>query len=268
MDHSSLLWIDARLNKSSSSEFSQLDYTGRSHYSEDVTGAESVVRQLAPNVIVFDFDYADINGLKSVQRVRNHFSDIPLLMLAEQHYEKLSVWALRCRVWDYLIKPFSMEELQQRLRNLVEQDVSRQGGDQWHRLLPVNRIPVEAAIEGVSRDCSATRKAVSYMESNLHEKITADAVSKHCGLNRYQLSRAFRAEFSTTFQEFLLDLRMERAVNMLCSTRASITEIAMNVGFNDLSHFTRKFHERYGKSPGVYRKEKRERVCRNKAKPA
>lgn len=252
-----LLWVDARLNRAAESYYGKLQAPGKWHLCDNVSQAISMVDRLAPDMVVFDFDYADITGLKSLRKVREKFPLIPLLMLAEQHYESLAIWALRSRVWDYLVKPFNTSVLMQRIDMLVHQGDADNRDPMWLQLLPLNRIPQQASIIGKSRYSHGTSTAISYMEDHLHEKISADEVSRQCGLTRYELSRAFRSELSVTFRDFLLKLRMLRASRMLICTDASITDIALSVGFNDLSNFTRKFHQFHACSPGAYRRDKK-----------
>lgn len=257
MKNMTFLWVDARLNKSVASCFGNLQAPGKWRLCDNVSRAVSMVDRVNPGLVVFDFDYADITGLKSLRKIREDFPLIPLLMLAEQHYESLAIWALRSRVWDYLVKPFNTGVLARRIDMLVDEKSTDQNDLRWLRLLPSNRIPQQASIIGNSRYNHGTSTAVSYMEDHLHEKISADEVSRQCGLTRYELSRAFRSELSMTFRDFLLKLRMSRAARMLICTDASITDIALSVGFNDLSNFTRKFHQFYACSPGAYRRNKK-----------
>lgn len=259
MKDGTLLWIDARLNKAGISLLDEIDYQGRVFRVDGVTGVKDAVENRRPDIVLFDYDYADILGLRALQSVRYAFPDIPVLMLAEQHYENLSIWALRCRVWDYLIKPVDHSVLLERIELLRSNKHSLAGVTDWQHLSPPNRIPLEASIIGTSRNSSATRRAVSYIEAHLHEKISATDVSQQCGLSRYELSRVFKSELNMTFQAFLIDMRMSRAERMLSCTSASVTDIAIAVGFNDLSHFARKFSQVYGSSPAAYR-----RQCKNR----
>jgi AraC-like DNA-binding protein len=178
-------------------------------------------------------------------------------MLAEHHYESLAVWALRSRVWDYLVKPFKVDEFKKHFDFLIREKRQKDNKMMWLKLLPSNRIPNQASIIGKNKFNHGTCTAISYMEAHLHEKISAEDVSKQCGLTRYELSRAFKSEFSLTFRDFLLKLRMSRAAQMLVYTDASVTDISLSVGFGDVSNFGRKFHQVYGCSPGVYRRNKK-----------
>ncbi len=254
MNDVTYLWVDARLSKAKESYYVELNSSGRWGLCNNVDQAVSLIEKMRPDVVVYDFDYADIIGLKSLRRVRENFPFMPVVMLAEQHYESLAIWALRCRVWDYLLKPFDRNAFVQQLEMLVKDKNSEQEALNWMKLLPSNRIPNQALIIGNSKNDRGVCAAISYMEANLHRKLSAEEVSQQCGLTRYELSRAFKARFSLTFRDFLLKLRMSQAARMLNYTEASVTDISLSVGFNDVSNFTRRFHQFYSSSPSEYRR--------------
>jgi AraC-like DNA-binding protein len=66
--------------------------------------------------------------------------------------------------------------------------------------------------------------------------------------------RVFRAAVGTTPHQYLLGARLRRAAALLLDTSHSVTRIAYDVGFEDLSNFVRTFHREVGCSPSVFRK--------------
>lgn len=253
MKEATLLWVDARLNKTEGSGLDRIDLQGNFYLSENVSMACTMVSDVNPDVIIFDFDYADITGLRALKTIREKYPHIPLLMLAEQHYEGLSIWALRCRVWDYLIKPHHTDTLIERVEKIINEINDKWNDLAWMQLLSANTIPSQASIIGTTRISYNISAAVGYIEAHLHERISAEQVSSYCGLTRYELSRAFKSEYNLTFRDFILKMRMQRAAKMLSSTEATISEIALSIGFNDISHFTRQFRRYFGCSAKTYR---------------
>jgi AraC-like DNA-binding protein len=68
----------------------------------------------------------------------------------------------------------------------------------------------------------------------------------------FYLSRQFAQAGGMTMQQFLRQVRMERAAELLRSGKCNVTEAAMEVGYNSLSHFSAAFHETFGCCPGLY----------------
>lgn len=62
-----------------------------------------------------------------MQRVKSEHPGLPMLMLTEYHSEAVAIWALRARVWDYIVKPVSVEEFSSRIADVVRLVTSRGG---------------------------------------------------------------------------------------------------------------------------------------------
>lgn len=72
-------------------------------------------------------------------------------------------------------------------------------------------------------------------------------------MSRYQLSRMFRKHVGTCLRDYVRDVRLERACELLARSRQSITTTAIECGFYDLSHFDRIFRRRFGMTPREFR---------------
>ena len=72
-------------------------------------------------------------------------------------------------------------------------------------------------------------------------------------MSPYYFSKLFKAETGTTFVEYLTNLRMERAQELLKDEGLSIKEICASVGYADPNYFSRTFKKNVGVTPTVYR---------------
>jgi AraC-like DNA-binding protein len=215
------------------------------------------VRAAEAELIAFDFDYPDARGLQALQNARRQFAHIPILMLVEQCYDNLLLWALRARVWDVLIKPVASDSVLERMQwiRAARTAIGRTG--MRTNAMPAPAIPVEARFLAKGARSRGTGSACGYINDHMHEKLSATALARRCGMNRYQFSRAFRSEQGVTFREYVLSVRLERAEQMLSHTDAPVTEIAFCAGFQDLSHFASLFRRRTGCSPREFRQRRR-----------
>ena len=96
------------------------------------------------------------------------------------------------------------------------------------------------------------RRAIAFVASHYPDKVPASAVATHCGLSRFQFSRAFHATFRITFREYLLRYRVRAACQALTQDHDSVTAIAYAVGFHDGSYFARMFRRYIGMLPSQY----------------
>ena len=68
------------------------------------------------------------------------------------------------------------------------------------------------------------------------------------------MGRLFKSEMEVSFHEYCLDLKLERACEMLKATKNKAIDIALECGFNNISYFNRAFKAKYGLTPNEYRK--------------
>lgn len=107
--------------------------------------------------------------------------------------------------------------------------------------------------------------AREYLHDNVDRRISLEEISREACVSRYHLHRAFRRVFRLTPHAYITGLRLERALALLEGGR-SVTDVALDVGFNSLSAFTRLFHSRFGHPPsGVPRIRNIEQALSRKA---
>lgn len=102
----------------------------------------------------------------------------------------------------------------------------------------------------------AARERVDRARAILRERMSdpppLDVLGRLVGCSPFYLSRLFSQEAGMTIQQFIRQIRMERAAELLRTGRCNVTEAALEVGYNSLSHFSGAFHATYGCCPGLY----------------
>ena len=100
---------------------------------------------------------------------------------------------------------------------------------------------------------SRLEKVIDEIRQNPHARMTLDEAANLASLSPGYFSRIFRKETGTSFREFLLQVRMERARALLEETDMSVTEIACSLGYQDIFLFSRQFKLRYSQAPSHIR---------------
>ena len=101
------------------------------------------------------------------------------------------------------------------------------------------------------------QEAVNYMEQNYQRNLTVEEVADACRLNRSYFSKLFKDNMGCPPQEFLIGVRLAKAAEMMCSTSAPISEIAVRCGYSNQFHFSRAFKKHYGTPPQKWRAQNR-----------
>ena len=112
----------------------------------------------------------------------------------------------------------------------------------WRRRLnPDPRLPLTA------------QRARDYLHANLERDIGLEDLAQACGIDRFRLTRAFKAAFGLAPHAYLIQLRLARARRLLARGQPP-TEVAMALGFADQSHLGRWFRRAYQLTPADYRR--------------
>ncbi len=100
------------------------------------------------------------------------------------------------------------------------------------------------------------RRVISRILDDLAGDPSLSELALLCGLSRSHFVRAFKQTTGLPPHRWLLMQRVKRAKTLLHDTERSITEIALDCGFADQSHFTRVFSKIFGISPGAWRRQR------------
>ena len=96
-------------------------------------------------------------------------------------------------------------------------------------------------------------KVIRYIEQNYTKTITKDELESISYMNINYLSRQFKARTGKSLHNYLVNYRLDKAVEFLREGKYSISDIAMMVGYDNFSYFSRLFKEKKGCSPKEYK---------------
>jgi len=102
---------------------------------------------------------------------------------------------------------------------------------------------------------SRAKRLVDHIQAHIGSPLPLDELAACAGLSSSYLSRAFRETFSVTPHDFVLDMRIKRAMELLAQPGNSILDVAQLCGFQTQQHFSRIFRQRVGVSPGQFCRE-------------
>ncbi|HXQ67472.1 MAG TPA: GlxA family transcriptional regulator [Alphaproteobacteria bacterium] len=112
------------------------------------------------------------------------------------------------------------------------------------------RIPLLARVGAKQRKII---EAASLMEANIEEPLALDAVARRVGLSRRHLERLFKQHLECRPARYYLELRLNRARQLLLQTAMSIMDVTVSCGFQSPPHFSKCYKERFGHPPSAER---------------
>jgi AraC family transcriptional regulator len=110
------------------------------------------------------------------------------------------------------------------------------------------------AAASAPRERARIRDARQYIEAHADEPLSLETIAATVDVSPYHFLRTFRRQVGVTPHQYLIRARLGRAVALLRDTPLPITEVALEVGYGDLSNFVRTFHREIGCSPRDYRR--------------
>ncbi len=122
-------------------------------------------------------------------------------------------------------------------------------------LVKMLRALAKTKTEEINDDAKkVTGKILKYVEQNYNKKISLKELSKECFYNPSYFSKLFRECFGKTLSEYIIEKRMQKAMQLIHESEDSIEQISCNVGYNDKKQFYKHFKSHTGVTPSLYRK--------------
>lgn len=208
--------------------------------------AWNLILQYVPSLVLTDLMMPRTDGIQLTQKIKEdaRTSHIPVVMLTARQESESRIEGLRTGADDYLTKPFSPDELLVRIQNLIEQRARLQEKFRERILVDPSRT------EAVSLDDRFLLQARQVVESRLADHLfTVEMMADEMNLSRTQLLRKLKALTGLSPNDFIKDIRLKKAADMITQKVDTITQIGYAVGFNDQSYFTKCFKKKFGVTP-------------------
>ncbi|HEY1056515.1 MAG TPA: ATP-binding protein, partial [Emticicia sp.] len=231
----------------------------RSHFEltyqivEAVDGQDGFEKAVAfiPDLVICDLMMPRLDGFEFCKLVKSDIrtNHIPVILLTARATLEDRLEGLELGADDYLAKPFNTEELQTRVRNLIH---IRQTLQQKYAQPIVEPLPAKEA-KPINLDEQFLQKLYAIIDRNLQNtdfntNLLAEAVNMTAG----QLRRKLKAITDQNIIEFIRNYRLQKAAVLLRNKSVSVSDVGYEVGFENLSYFSKMFFETFGKYPSEW----------------
>ncbi|WP_127124569.1 hybrid sensor histidine kinase/response regulator transcription factor [Pseudoflavitalea rhizosphaerae] len=218
---------------------------------EAVNGKDGWQKTLSnhPQLILTDISMPEMDGIELVNKLKSdkRTCHIPVILLTAMTGQEQQLKGLETGANDYITKPFNLEVLNAKIRNLLHlKDTMK---NTYSKQISVASPEVEME----SPDAKLLAEIVNYLENNLtNPQLSVENLSKHIGMSRGTLYARLLQLSGETPVEYIRSFRLNKAITLMEKRNMTISETAYEVGFTTPNYFTRSFKEKFDMLPSEY----------------
>lgn len=212
-------------------------------------GIEKAI-EIVPDIIISDVMMPEKDGFEVLQTLKQdeRTSHIPIVLLTAKADAASRIQGLSAGADAYLAKPFDKNELEVRLKKLIE---LRQQLQRHYQSLP---SPAENGNKLKSREDSFLQKIRELVESNIDDETFGILqICKALSISRSQLHRKLKALTGRSTSIVIRTIRLQKAKYLLATSNLNVSEIGYATGFLNNSYFTQVFSQEFGDPPSHFR---------------
>ena len=203
----------------------------------------------APDIVITDVMMPVMDGLELCEKIKSdpRTLQIPVIMLTAQSSDRHRIQGLEAGAIEYISKPFNFEILLSSINSALKfQKRVQESGNR------VDPTPKEAEV--VSLDDQLIAKAVLLVEENMsNSEFSVEDLSHELGYSRGHFYQKILRLTGQTPIDFIRNLRMKRAADLLQRSQLNVSEVAYKVGYNNPKLFSRYFKSIYNMYPSEFR---------------
>lgn len=207
----------------------------------DGVEGQKLIRNVRPNLIITDISMPGMNGLAMIAGLKAEFPDMEISILTGFREFEYAQKAIKLGVTRLILKPSTLTEIEEAVKTMVLN-------------LKNKNIRTESEeTELNSANSFIVKNALKYIQENYTRKITLSEVAEKTYVSQWYLSKLLNKHTGKSFSDILNQIRINVAKDLLKNPSMRIGNIAEEVGFIDIGHFSRVFKKFEGCSANEYR---------------
>ena len=217
---------------------------------ENGKDALEIAQNNSIDLIISDVMMPIMSGIELCGQIKTNIvtSHIPILLLTAKTSQDSQKEGYKTGADAYVTKPFDASILEQKVKNLLK---TRQN---LVKKFKKDIILKPKELEITSADEIFLKKSISLIEKNINNtEFTIQDFISEIGMSRSALYRKLKALTGQSITEFIRTIKLKRAAQLIAQTKRTISEIAFDLGFNDLKHFRKTFKKLFDELPSQYR---------------
>lgn len=230
--------------------YEDLSHRYEVHTAVDGKDCLKKIHEVQPDMVICDVMMPNMDGFEVTKAIKTSIntSHIPVILLTARASDDFRLEGYETGADAYLTKPFQMEILEARIKNLIDERQKRIA----YFSKTVDVSPKEITI--TSMDQKLMTKIMECIEKNMdNADYSVEDLSYDIGMHRMNLYRKIQSLTNMAPLEFMRTMRLKRAAQIISGDpNLNVSEVAMMVGFNTTKYFSRYFKDMFGVTPSQY----------------
>lgn len=215
-----------------------------------------VIKREKPDILISDISMPGMDGLSMIAALKSEFASMEITILTGYRDFDYAQQAIKLGVCRFLLKPSKMDELEEavtvmleNLKNKTKEEALEKAGNDEDES---KEMGTEEVLDSAASSF-IVKNALAFIEENYKERLKLADVADNVYVSQWHLSKLLNKYTGQNFSEILNNVRMEQAKKLLENPSLRIGDIAEEVGFLDMAHFSRVFKKQVGVSANEYR---------------
>lgn len=213
--------------------------------------------QLLPDLVVSDVMMPMSDGLELCRKIKQHpkTTHIPVMLLTARVAAVHELEGLETGADEYMSKPFNPLILSAKILSMLQSRLLLREYYQKQLLLEPTQVDIPDETKQL------LEKAMAIIENNLSDSdFNVQVLVREMGMSQSAFYRQIKAITGQSVVEFIRDIRLKRAAQLLSTGNLRVSEVAMMVGIEDIKYFRKMFQGIYNMPPSEYAKQQRGNV--------
>lgn len=210
-------------------------------------------KEMDADVVLMDIEMPEMDGMEASRRIKDWKADCIIIFLTAYATFQYAKQAISLGAAEFLVKPVEPEELKTILERERSRFHHRDGGS---IKLPDADMEAEAAEENKTsggRAGKIIQEGKQYMDLHYMDDIGVDTMAQKYQVSPNYFNKMFKQAYNVSCKEYLINVRVEHAMEYLKDPALTIREAGIMAGYEDSNYFTRIFKKKTGMTPLEFR---------------
>ena len=203
-----------------------------------------------PGIVLMDIEMPGVNGIEAAKRILTQMPSCKLIFVTAYSLFNYAYEAVKMGAYDFILKPVDPDDVIRAVRRCIDQTDTE---EELKAMAPMAETLSDSA--SYDKTTLLMTNVKKYLQHNyMLYGVSLDSISDILKINSSYFSMMFKKSFGVNFVDYLTNLRINAAKELLADPFLAAAEVANMVGYESPNYFTRVFKKTTGMTPTEYRK--------------